>query len=341
MDAAGAAARLLASLRPAFVSAGVEFFVGASVGVALWPEDCRSKAELLQHADLAMYRAKAAGGNRFEMFQPAMTVAACERLSLEADLRRAVDGDEFVLRYHPQVDLVTGRVTGVEALVRWDHPPRGEVLPGTFIPLAEETGLIVPLGAWVLAAACRQAAHWRSELDPALGMAVNVSARQLAHPGFVAMVTRVLAESGLPPSALELEITESTLIADAGAAVGALRALRNHGVGLAIDDFGTGYTSLISLRRFAVDRLKLDMSLISLLGQGDDSASQGNGALVAAAIDLAHALGLEAVAEGVTNERQVRTLTGFGCEQGQGFLWTEPLLAADLPAWLAARSAQA
>jgi diguanylate cyclase (GGDEF)-like protein/PAS domain S-box-containing protein len=336
-EAAGAAARALASLRTPFVSAGVEFFVGASIGVALWPEDCSSRAELLQHADVAMYRAKAAGGNCFEMYERAMTEAAHERLSLEADLRRAVDGGEFFLRYHPQIDLATGRVAGVEALVRWAHPTKGEVTPGSFVPLAEQTALIVPIGAWVLGEACRQAARWRAELGTDLAMAVNVSPLQLAQADFVPMVVRLLAETGLPASVLELEVTESILIADDGPAIAALRALRAIGVGLAIDDFGTGYSSLSSLRRFLVDRLKLDMSLIAELGKGDDSAKQGNGALVAAAIDLAHALGLETVAEGVTDARQVETLVGFGCEQGQGFLWAEPLLPAEVPPWLAGR----
>ncbi|MGI8684602.1 MAG: putative bifunctional diguanylate cyclase/phosphodiesterase [Acidimicrobiales bacterium] len=336
-EAAAAAERVLAALRPPFTGAGIEFFVGASIGVALWPEDCGSKVELLQHADVAMHRAKAAGGNRFEMFQPAMTVAAHEHLRMEADLRRAVDGEEFFLRYHPQVDLVTGAVTGVESLLRWAHPSSGEIGPDTFIPLAEETALILPIGDWVLGEACRQAARWRAELDTPLCMAVNVSPLQLAQPDFVETVVRVLAETGLPPSALELEVTESILIEDTGPAIRALRALRELGVGLAIDDFGTGYSSLSSLRRFLVDRVKLDMSLISELGKGDDSAREGNGALVAAAINLAHALGLPTVAEGIVHERQVQTLASFGCEQGQGFYWTQPLLASELPPWLADR----
>ena len=334
-EAAGAAERVLLALRPPFLGAGIEFFVGASIGVALWPEDCSSKEQLLQHADVAMYRAKGAGGNRFEMFQPAMTVAAHERLKLEADLRRAVDGDELFLRYHPQVNLATGQVIGVEALVRWANPVRGEVLPSTFIPLAEETALIVPIGRWVLTHACRQAARWRAELDTPLCMAVNVSPLQLAQPDFVSDVIEALEETGLPADALELEVTESILIDEAGSAIQTLRALRQLGVGLAIDDFGTGYSSLASLRRFLVDRVKLDMSLIAELGKGDDSAREGSGALVAAAINLAHALGLETVAEGISHTRQVETLNRFGCEQGQGFYWTEPLLASELPTWLA------
>jgi predicted signal transduction protein with EAL and GGDEF domain len=166
----------LASLRPRIVSAGTEFFVTASIGIAIWPDDCTTTEELIRHADTAMYRAKAAGGNRFEMFDASMTVAARQRLSLESDLRRAVDGDQFFLRYHPQIDLTSGQVVAFEALVRWDHPVRGEVMPGEFISLAEDTALIVPLGAWVLGEACRQAARWRAEFQDRrpVRMAVNV-----------------------------------------------------------------------------------------------------------------------------------------------------------------------
>jgi EAL domain-containing protein (putative c-di-GMP-specific phosphodiesterase class I) len=283
-----------------------------------------------------MYRAKATGGNRFEMFDPSMTVAVRQRLSVESDLRRAIDGGQFFLRYHPQIDLVSGKAVAAEALVRWNHPTRGEVMPGEFISLAEDTALIVPIGAWVLGEACRQAARWRVEFkDRApLRMAVNVSPRQLGHPGFVALVRGALAESGTRACDLELEITESMLISDTGPAIDALQTLRRLGVGIAIDDFGTGYSSLSYLRRFPVDRLKLDMSFIAGLGRGDDSAKHGDGALVAAAINLAHALGVEAVAEGVENVQQLRTLVAFGCEQGQGYLWTKPLLADDVGAWL-------
>ena len=337
-EAAAVAERILAALRHSFVSAGVELFVSASVGIALWPEDCNSKAELLQHADVAMYRAKAAGGDRFEMFQPAMTVAARERLSVENDLRRAIVRGEFFLRYHPVVNLVSGEISAVEALVRWQHPSRGEVLPAEFISLAEDTALIVPIGAWVLAEACRQAARWRDELGGRAPqrVAVNVSPCQLAHPGFVEFVSGVLADTGTSPAELELEVTESTLVADSGKAVAALRSLRRLGVGVAIDDFGTGYSSLAYLRRFPVDRLKLDMSFIAGIGNADESTGTGSGdALVAAAISLAHALGVEAVAEGVETKDQLRALRAFGCEHGQGYFWTVPLRAAELTDWLA------
>ncbi|MEO7836383.1 MAG: EAL domain-containing protein [Acidimicrobiales bacterium] len=335
-DAATAAGRVLTTLRPCIAVGGMEFFLSASIGVALWPEDCSNKAELLQHADVAMYRAKAAGGDRFEMFQPAMTVAARERLRVEADLRRAIDNDEFFLRYQPQVDLRTGEVVGMEALVRWHHPHRGEVMPGEFIALAEETALIVPIGTWVLREACRQAQRWRTELPdrPPLRIAVNVAPRQLAQPEFVRLVEEALAATGTAPSELELEITENTLITDTGPAVAALTALRGLGTKIAIDDFGTGYSSLTYLRNFPVDRLKLDMSLTAEIGQMHDPGTQDHGALVAAAIDLAHALRLEAVAEGVEHENQRLALAAFGCENGQGYLWSRPMQAHEVVPWL-------
>ncbi len=335
-EAAAVAERILASLRHSFVGGGVELFVSASIGIALWPEDCDSKTELLQHADVAMYRAKAAGGNRFEMFQPGMTVAARERLRVENDLRRAIERDEFFLRYHPIVDLASGKTNSVEALLRWEHPSRGEVMPAEFISLAEDTALIVPIGVWVLSEACRQAALWRKELGDRAPqrVSVNVSALQLAHPGFVAVVKGALADTGTHPSELELEVTESTLIGDSGPAVAALRSLRQLGVSLSIDDFGTGYSSLAYLRRFPVDRLKLDMSFVAGIGGADEPAGNGD-ALVAAAITLAHALGVEAVAEGVETEDQLHALRSFGCEHGQGFFWTVPLRAGELTRWLA------
>jgi diguanylate cyclase (GGDEF)-like protein len=340
-QAAFTAERVLECIRRSFTTGGREFFVSASIGIALWPEDCKSKAELLKHADVAMYRAKAAGGNRFEMFELAMTVAARDRLRVESELRQAIDHEELFLRYHPQIDLVTGDVVAVEGLVRWAHPSRGEVMPAEFISLAEDTGLIVPIGAWVLGEACRQAARWRREFAdrPTLRMSVNVSARQLAHPGFVALVESALKESDMEPTDLELEITESVLIAESGPAVAALRSLRRLGVRLAIDDFGTGYSSLSYLRRFPVDRLKLDMSFVAGLSEANGPTQPGEGALVDAAINLGHALGLRALAEGVEDETQLRALIAYGCDEGQGYLWTKPLLAADLGAWLTARSA--
>ena len=340
-SAAAAAQRIVGCFRRSFSYSGIEFFTGASVGVALWPEDCGSKDELLKHADVAMYRAKGAGGNRFEMFQPTMSVAAHDRLRLETELHRAIGEGEFFLRYHPQVDLQTGAVVAVEALLRWAHPTRGELAPAQFLPLAEETGLIVPIGAWVLEEACRHAASWTQTAPErsSLRVAVNVSGQQLVQAGFARLVAGVIRSAGIPPRQLELEITEQTLISESGPGASALRALRAMGVGLAIDDFGTGYSSLAYLRRFPVDRLKLDMSFITGL-RPDQAHERGTvGALVSAAVDLGHALGLEVIAEGVETEAQRRALASFGCEQGQGYLWAQPLRVDELGPWLAGRVA--
>lgn len=335
-EAAVVAERILHSLGASFMTAGVAVHPACSIGVACWPEDCGSKEELLQHADAAMYRAKSAGGNRFEMFQPAMTVAARERLGMEHELRRAVDRGELFLRYHPQVDLATGEIVAMEALLRWAHPMRGEIPPAEFVPLAEETGLIVPIGAWVLREACRQLVEWRQTVPGAsqLRVAVNVSARQLAHPGFVALVGETLEATAVPAPQVELEITESMIVAEGGQAASAVRELRTLGVSVAVDDFGTGYSSLSYLRRFRVDRLKLDRSFIAGLGGGGEGTGTGDAAIVCAAIRMAHALGLEAVAEGVETQTQLAALREFGCEQGQGYLWTRPLLAREVPGWL-------
>ncbi|MHB1534654.1 MAG: putative bifunctional diguanylate cyclase/phosphodiesterase [Acidimicrobiales bacterium] len=330
-----AAEQVLESFQQSFDSSGMELFLSASVGVALLPGDSGSKTELLKHADLAMNRAKESGGGRFELYQPLMTVAARDRLRLEAELRRAIDEAQFVLRYQPQVDLTTGEVVAVEALVRWNHPDRGEVGPMEFIALAENTHLIVPIGGWVLAEACRQASLWRTQLpgSESLRVAVNVSAVQLTNPRFVDLVLETLNDAQMSPADLELEITESTLIAESGQAETTLRVLRSLGVRLAIDDFGTGYSSLSYLRRFPVDRLKVDKSFITGLCSRGTMADKGDCALIAATVNLAHALDLEAVAEGVETDEQREQLVAFGCDQGQGYLWTVPLLGDNFAEW--------
>ncbi|MCU1343825.1 MAG: diguanylate cyclase/phosphodiesterase with sensor(s) [Acidimicrobiia bacterium] len=331
-EAVQAADRVLSCFSASFVRGDVDHFASASIGVALWPEDCTTKAELLQHADLAMYKAKEAGGGCFAMFEPGMTVAAHAQLQLGSDLRRAIDGREFFLRYHPQVDLESGELRGVEALLRWQHPTQGEVAPAAFLPLLEETGLIVSIGSWVIDEACRQSARLRA-MFPELGevrMSVNIAPRQLVRPDLVGVVARALEASGTSPAELDLEITESSLIVDGGCAVANLRALRELGHRIAIDDFGTGYSSLAYLRRFPVDRLKIDKSFIDEVITG--------GPLVAATLHLADALGLDAVAEGVETEEQRQALVRLGCRQGQGYLWTVPLTAEELHAWVRQRT---
>ena len=328
------AERLRTALAEPFTIRGGEVAVRASIGIATPPAGDDTDAEaLVRDADAAMYRAKERGRDQIVVFDDGMRGLAADRLSLEADLRRAIDGGDMELAYQPTVDLRTGRVTGMEALLRWNHPVRGAVPPSAFIPLAEETGLIVPLGSWVLDEACRQAALWRPLAgEQPFVMAVNLSARQLAHPGLVADVADVLARHGVRPGEVCLEITESTLMEDAEAARIQLVALKALGVRLAVDDFGTGYSSLSYLKRFPVDLLKVDRSFVSGLG-----ADAEDSAIVTAVIGLAHALGLEALAEGVEDETQLRELQRLGCDIAQGFLLARPQAADALTELLVGR----
>jgi EAL domain-containing protein (putative c-di-GMP-specific phosphodiesterase class I) len=295
----------------------------ASLGIALTPAD--SADAIMRDADIAMYRSKELGGARFELFDSTLEAEAKDRLALEVDLRAAIDANQLRLHYQPVVDL-EGRLTGFEALARWDHPVRGSVSPGQFIPLAEATGAIVPLGRWILAQACSDLVRWRARPGrEALTMAVNLSGRQLVEPGVVDMVREVLAEHDLEPGALCLEITESVLMDDTTGVTSALTAIHDLGVKLALDDFGTGYCSLIYLRSFPVDTLKLDRSFVS----GVDQDAQDS-AIVRSTIGLAHSLGLEAVAEGVETIGQLRALATMGCDLAQGFYWSPGIPAADV-----------
>jgi EAL domain-containing protein (putative c-di-GMP-specific phosphodiesterase class I) len=253
-----------------------------------------------------------------------MRADAVARLETESALRRALDRGELLLHYQPEVDIVTGEVRGFEALVRWDHPARGLLAPSAFIPLAEETGLIVPIGEWVLREACTEATRWAGISDEPLTLSVNLSARQLAQQDLVAMVRRAVAETGIDPSTLCLEITESAVMESGSATTAQLRALKSLGVRLAIDDFGTGFSSLAHLRRFPVDVLKIDGTFVAGLGHEPQDAS-----IAAAVISLAHALGLETVAEGIETDEQHTILRGLGCDLGQGYLFGHPAPAAE------------
>jgi diguanylate cyclase (GGDEF)-like protein/PAS domain S-box-containing protein len=334
-EAARAARRIAAALAPAFAVDGQELFVTASVGVALNTPDHDGAEALLRDADIAMYRAKRAGRARWALFDPSMNGAAA-RLALETDLHRAVGPGrcaEFVLHYQPLIALATGRIAGVEALLRWRHPVRGLVPPGDFIPLAEETGLILPLGRWALGAACRQLRAWQLRTgDHALTVGVNLSASEFLQPDLAAAVAGVLAETGLPPATLTLEITESVLMAEVARSRAALDALRALGVRLAIDDFGTGYSSLAYLQRFRVDTLKIDRAFVT----GVDGHPEG-AAIVRAIVTLAHALGLGVTAEGVETAAEAAYLRGLGCAQGQGYHFARPLPPEALAARLAER----
>jgi diguanylate cyclase (GGDEF)-like protein len=310
----------------------------ATAGAGATLSEERAAEDLLRDADVAMYRAKELGRSRLEVFDEALRVRLTERLDTEHSLRRAIQRWEFVLHYQPTVDVVSGRIVSVEALIRWHHPERGLVSPAEFVHLAEETGLIVPIGGWALGEACHQMAYWRRE-HPELSdlrVSVNLSARQFGDAELVPSVAAVLEASQLPPESLWLEITESVLMDEAECTVETLRELRDLGVHLAIDDFGTGYSSLSYLKRFPVDVLKIDRSFVD--GLGEDSEDQ---AIVTAVIGMAHALGLRVVAEGVERELQLSELRRLHCDGAQGFLLGRPQPASDTLAVLCREAADA
>jgi diguanylate cyclase (GGDEF)-like protein/PAS domain S-box-containing protein len=323
-EAVSVAGRIEGLLAQPFVVNGVEVFLTASIGVIL-ASGRGEPDELVRDAQAAMRRAKERGGDRFEMFDDEIRSQALVRVQTGHELRQAIQGDELCLHFQPEIDLRTGKCTGVEALVRWQHPTRGLLAPIHFIPIAEESGLIVPLGRWVLQAACRQAAAWRAAGDGPLSVSVNLSAREIAQPDLVGRVSEALDQSGLDPSGLRLEITETSIMDDPEGAAEVLASLRDLGVRLDIDDFGTGYSSLLYLRRFAVDYLKIDRSFVAGIGE-----NQQDDAIVASVIDLAHAFELGVVAEGVETRAQADWLQRMGCDLGQGFLWARPVPAAEL-----------
>lgn len=305
---------------------GTELYVGCSMGASLFPQDGEDAETLLKKADLAMYRAKDMGRNTFQFYQPEMNASAGARLNLERRLRRALRDGEFLLHYQPQVDIVTGQIVGMEALVRWRDPEVGLIPPSSFIPVAEECGLIGPLSEWVLREACRQNKAWQDEGLPPARVSVNLSARQFQQHDIAKLVTQVLAETGLEPKYLELELTESTIMRNAEEAVSMLNALHALGIGLAIDDFGTGYSSLSYLKRFPVDRLKIDRSFVSDIGtSGDDET------ITSAIIALAHSLNLQVIAEGVETLEQLDFLKDRACDEMQGFYFSRPMPRDAIP----------
>jgi len=332
-DAARIAEKLMRALGEPFTLEGQELHVTASLGVSLFPRDGASGELLLKYADTALYEAKGEGRNAYRFFSPEMNAQAHGRLRLENDLRRAVERGELELHYQPQLDLATGEVCAVEALVRWRHPVRGLVPPNAFIPMAEETGLVLGIGEWVLNEACRQVARWQrdglADNVSALRVAVNISARQLQRPGLDGAVRRALSLSGLAPECLELEITESSVMLDPLHAQSVLQSLRDLGVLLSIDDFGTGYSSLAYLKRLPLDRLKIDRSFIGGIPADSDDA-----AIVETIIVMTHKLGLRVIAEGVETLEQRLQLVRQGCDEMQGFLLAHPVPADELPALL-------
>jgi diguanylate cyclase (GGDEF)-like protein/PAS domain S-box-containing protein len=299
--------------------AGRSLQVTASVGVATFPEDGQDAEELLRNADAAMYRAKDNGGNTFELCTPELTAMAVERLELQNGMRVALEKDEFVLHYQPLVSLGSGRIVGLEALVRWQHPQRGFLPPVTFIPLAEETGLILPLGTWVLRAATNQLKRWL-DMGLMLRMSVNFSARQFRERGLVSTVDDALSRSGLEPKHLEVEITESIAMEGAEIVVANLNTLRQMGVGIAIDDFGTGYSSMSYLKSFPVTSLKIDKSFVT-----DLPTNPADAGIVRAIVEMAHGSRLSVIAEGVETRDQFQLLQKYGCDEMQGYWVSRPL----------------
>jgi diguanylate cyclase (GGDEF)-like protein len=320
-DASVVADRIQQALGRPFQIDGHEIFMTASIGIATSATPYEQPEAVLRDADTAMYRAKALGKARSELFDTEMRDRALVRLQLETNLRRAIDRGEFQLHYQPIVSLATGRITGFEGLIRWRQAERGMVSPADFIPAAEETGLILPIGGWVLREACRQMAAWEMMLapDPSLTISVNLSAKQFLQANLTEQIETVLRETGLPASGLKLEITESTIIENVESVSARLLRLKDIGVQLAIDDFGTGYSSLSYLHRLPIDSLKIDKSFIHAMGKGKDSTQ-----IVRAIIGLAHNLGLDVIAEGVETEEQRAQLAEWGCEFGQGFLFSRP-----------------
>jgi diguanylate cyclase (GGDEF)-like protein len=321
--------RVRASLAEPFVVEGNEVFLDASVGVALNTFGVDDTAELLSNAEAAMYQAKGHGGSGFETFGESMRIEVLDRMSTEHSLHRALERSELMLHYQPVVELEEVTTVGVEALVRWQHPSQGLVPPCRFIPVAEESGLIIPIGAWVLEQACHQLQDWQQpgRSGPHGSMEVNLSARQIDDPRIVRTVEQILARTGLAPEHLTLEITESALMTNAASALAVLSALKELGVQLAIDDFGTGYSSLTYLQRFPLDVLKVDRSFVEELGVSVEGEE-----IVSAVINLAHALGLKVVAEGVETTLQLEVLQAFECDLAQGYLFSKPLPAGEIVA---------
>jgi diguanylate cyclase (GGDEF)-like protein/PAS domain S-box-containing protein len=316
-EASAIAGRLEESLRAPFLAGEAEIFVSASLGIAVGPG--AEGPTLLRNADTAMYGAKERGRGRNELYDDAMRARARERLEVERDLHRALERGEFRLHYQPEVTVGTGRAVGFEALLRWEHPDRGLLGPDRFLEVAEDTGLIVPIGAWVLGEACRQAVEWGSGSAARSTVWVNVSARELAHPAFLDTVSAALERHGAGEGTIGVEMTESTLMEDAKETVATTSALRDLGIPLSIDDFGTGYSSLSYLKRFPVDTLKVDRSFVDGLGSDDDDRS-----IVAAVIGLADSLRLDVVAEGVETPEQLDVLQDLGCGFAQGYLIARP-----------------
>jgi len=320
-DAAVTARRMLEAVAQPHTIDQHDLQVTASIGLSIYPDDGLDAETLIKNADTAMYQAKENGRRSFQFFKPAMNVRAVERQFIEEGLRRALERQEFALHYQPTVNLMTGAITGAEALIRWTHPTRGSIAPAQFIPVAEDCGLILPIGAWVLREACAQAQAWMDAGLPIMSMAVNVSAMEFRDKNFLDGLFAILSETGLDPRSLELELTESVLMKHAEFTASVLQILRKRGVQVAVDDFGTGYSSLSYLQKFPVDALKIDQSFVRQIStSGDDTT------IVKAVIGMARSLKLRVIAEGVETLDEVAFLRAYRCEEAQGYYFSRPVL---------------
>lgn len=324
-EASLVAQNILAAVAQPIPIAGRDVYTTASIGIALYPLDAEDADCLIKLTETAMYRAKGQGGQTFQFYTADMNARALERLNLETSLRKALDRHELLLHYQPQIELASGRMIGLEALARWRHPDLGTIPPAQFIPIAEETGLIVPIGHWVLRAACAQTRAWQAMGFPPLRIAVNLSARQFQQQNVVGMVGQVLRETGLDPHCLELELTESMIMQNVEESIATLCALKALGVHLSIDDFGTGYSSLNYLTRFPIDTLKIDQSFVRDLPTDPEAA-----VIATTIITLAHSLSLKVIAEGVESEAQLDFLRDHGGHEAQGYLYSRPLPAEEI-----------
>ena len=323
-DAALVAQKIVDALSQPFQLEGQEVYVSASVGIGIYPDDGADADTLLRSADTAMYRAKEQGRNAYQFYLPQMNAQAAERLQMQTQLRGALERGEFVLHYQPKVDLGSGAISGFEALLRWQHPLRGLVPPLQFISVLEETGLIIPVGEWVVRTVCEQLLRWQAEGVTPRPVAINLSARQFQQRHLDATIAAIVADTGVDAGLLEFELTESLLMSDAREAARILNNMRASGVRLSIDDFGTGYSSLAYLKRFPLDALKIDRAFIRDVTTDADDAS-----IALAIINLAHSLKLKVVAEGVETAAQLEFLRARGCDEVQGFYFARPLVAAD------------